>query len=86
MVKISIVHIYLYGMIKRKVGGGNIIQIGEIHPVIKWCVRLPRKYQAEIIKELVEAGLLKKIGRDNYEILPCLHRKPPIDSLGEPLW
>jgi len=83
--KTSIVHIYVYGMIKRKVGGGNLIRIGDIHPIVKWCIRLPRKYQFEFIKELVDTNLLKKISRDNYEILPR-YAKAPTDSLGEPLW
>lgn len=83
--KTSIVHIYVYGMIKRKVCGGNLIRIGEIHPIVKWCIRLPRKYQFDFIKELVDYGLLKRISRDNYEILPR-YSKAPIDSLGKPLW
>lgn len=84
--KTSIVHVYIYGMLKRKVNGGNIIQLGEIHPIIKWCVRLPRKYQKIIINEMIEAGLMKKVGRDNYELHSCLRRKAPLDSLGNPLW
>lgn len=84
--KTSIIHIYLYGMLKREVNGGNLIHISKIHPIIKWAVRLPRKYQFEVIKELVEFGLLKKIGRDNYEILTVRIKTPPIDSLGNPLW
>lgn len=81
----SVVHLYLYGMLKREVGGGNLIHISKIHPVIKWAIRLPRKYQIEIIREMVQCGLLKKLGRDNYEII-TLRCKPLCDSLGEPLW
>ena len=84
--KASIIHIYLYGMIKREANGGNIIHISKIHPVIKWAIRLPRKYQIEVIKELVDCGYLKKIGRDNYEILTVNIKNPPCDSLGDPLW
>ena len=84
--KKSIIHIYLYGMLKREVGNGNLIHISKIHPIIKWAIRLPRKYQYEVIRELVEYGFLKKIGRDNYEILTINMKYPPSDSLGEPLW
>ena len=84
--KCSIIHLYLYGMLKREVGGGNIIHISKIHPIIKWSIRIPRKYQREIIKEMIDYGLLKKIGRDNYEIITVKIKTPPCDSLGEPLW
>lgn len=84
--KSSIVHIYLYGRIKKEVNGGNIIHISRIHPIIKWVVRLPHKYQAEIIKELVYCGFLRRIDRDNYEILTINNIIPPCDSLGDPLW
>ena len=82
----SIVHAYLYGMIKREVKGGNLVHISQIHPIIKWCIRIPRKYQLEVIRELVALGFLKKIGRDNYEISTIKIRKPLCDSLGDPLW
>ena len=65
--------------------GGNIIHISKIHPIIKWVIRLPRKYQVEIIRELVNFGLLKKKDRDNYEII-TQRVKPLYDSLGNPLW
>ena len=81
----SIVHVYLYGLIKREVNGKNSIHISRIHPIIKLAIRLPRKYQTEIIKELVELELLKKIDRDNYELIGRI-KNPPYDSLGEPLW
>jgi len=84
--KSSIIHIYLYGLLKREVNGGNRIHISKIHPIIKWSIRVPRKYQFEVIKELVELGLLKKLDRDNYEIQSVQIKNPPIDSLGEPLW
>lgn len=83
--KYSIVHIYLYGLLKREVCGGNLIHISKIHPIVKWVIRLPRKYQRDIIHELVDCGLLKKIDRDNYEIITCRLRAP-VDSLGSPLW
>jgi hypothetical protein len=90
--KVSIVHIYLYGMLKREGNGSRVIHISRIHPIVKWLVRVPRKYQVDIIKELVELGFLKKVDRDNYEIVSpsrCLsnsYNRPPIDSLGFPLW
>ena len=85
MNKCSLIHIYIYGMLKRKVKGGNIIKISEIMPIIKWCVRMPNRYRRDIIKEMCEFGLLKKLSRDNYEILN-VRNKPMIDSLGHPLW
>jgi hypothetical protein len=81
----SIIHLYLYGMLKREVDGGNLIHISKIHPVIKWAVRLPHKYRVEIIKEMCDFGFLKKVGRDNYELL-CVRIRPLSDSLGDPLW
>jgi hypothetical protein len=81
----SVVHLYLYGVIKREVNGGNLIHISKIHPLIRWTVRLPRRYQKEILHELVEYGFLKKIGRDNYEIL-SIRKKPLCDGMGDPLW
>jgi hypothetical protein len=72
-------------MIKREVAGGNMIHISRIHPIIRWTIRLPRKYQKELLKELIENGFLKKVGRDNYEIL-TIRIKPLCDSLGDPLW
>ena len=84
--KSSIVHVYLYGMLKREVKNGNLIHISQIHPIVKWAIRLPRKYQFEIIQEMVEYGFLKKIGRDNYELNTVRIKHPPCDSLGCPLW
>jgi len=81
----SIIHIYLYGMLKRETGRGTVIHISKIHPIVKWVVRMPRKYQVEVIRELVNLGFLRRIDRDNYELL-TVDYKPPIDSLGEPLW
>lgn len=83
--KYSIIHVYLYGMLKREINGGNRIHISKVHPIIRWAIRVPKKYQIEILNELVECKLLKKIDRDNYEIL-YVKVKPPIDSLGDPLW
>ena len=84
--KNSIIHIYLYGMLRRSSNGSKIIHISKIHPIVKWAIRLPHKYQVEIINELVECGLLKKRGRDNYEFSITDIENPPCDSLGEPLW
>lgn len=81
----SIVHIYLYGMLKREANGSTIIHISRIHPIVKWAIRLPKKYQTEIVKELCDCGLLRKLDRDNYELLSC-NRRAPVDSLGNPLW
>lgn len=73
-------------MIKREVNGGNIIHISKVKPIVKWAVRLPKQYQVEVIKELIDYGFLKKISRDNYEILTSTIKRPPCDSLGDPLW
>jgi len=83
MNKCSLIHIYIYGMLKRK--GGNIIRIREIMPIVKWCVRMPQKYRRDIIKEMCDYGLLKKLSRDNYELLR-IRNKVMTDSLGHPLW
>lgn len=83
--KAPIVHKYLYGLFKREVDGGNIIHISQITPIIKWVVRLPRKYQKETLSDLISLGLMKKKDRDNYELL-AVKCKAPYDSLGSPLW
>jgi hypothetical protein len=82
--KTPIVYIYLYGMIKRKING-NVVKIKEIKSIISWWVRLPKSYLNIILKEMEFYNLLKRLGRDNYEIL-CSEQAPPLDSLGEPLW
>ena len=83
--KSSIIHLYLYGRIKQEAMGSKTIHISKIHPIVKWAVRLPRKYQREVVQELIHCGYLKQLGRDTYEI-PEVKRIPPCDSLGEPLW
>jgi len=83
--KIPITHLIIYGELIRKGKGCRILSVSEIHPIIKWRIRIPRKYQFIIITELIQFGLLKKVGRDNYEILNCPY-KSPVDSLGEPFW
>ena len=83
---ISIIHIYLYGLIKREAGGGNIIHISKVHPIIRWYIRIPRKYQMDILKEIVELGLLRRINSDKLEIMNIYKRIPPTDYMGEPLW
>ena len=85
MTSISLIHIYIYGMLKRKAKGCSVISIGEIMPIVKWCVRIPNRYRRDIINELCEYGLLKKLNRDSYEFLK-IKNKPMIDSLGHPLW
>lgn len=82
---ISIIHFYLYGMLKRKMRGGNIIHISQINPIIRWTIRIPKKYMLDIIDELIECNLIKKLKKDNYEII-TINRNPLRDSLGEPLW
>jgi len=87
MVKQSIMHLYIYGLLKREIKGGNIIHINKIHPIIKWYIRLPRKYHYMILNEMIEVGLVKRLGRDNFELVGCEKLKEaPIDSLGNPLW
>ena len=84
--KLPTIHVYLYGMLKRQTKG-NIVKIENIHPVIKWFIRIPKKYHGEILKDLVKDKLLKKINRDNYMILTRPDILPiPSDHLGEPLW
>lgn len=83
--KVSIVYVYLYGMMKREAGMDNNIHIGKIHILLKWTIRIPKKYHMKIINEMEELGILKKICRDNYKIQK-LRIKPLLDSLGEPLW
>ena len=84
-VKESVLHLYLYGLFKREIGGGNRIHISQIHPIVKWAIRVPRKIQKDFIDELVEVGLLTKVGRDTFELV-TIKRKPLCDSLGNPLW
>ena len=73
-------------MLKRAVGNGNIIHIKQIHPVLKWIIRLPRQYQYDILKEMIELGLLKRLNRDEFELVSIRIKKAPIDYHGEPLW
>jgi hypothetical protein len=85
----SIIHQILYGKLRKynmEIHNGNIINITEIYPITKWTVRIPKKYQYEIVKELVECGFLKKISRDDYEIPPVMLKKPVYDGSGNPLW
>ena len=89
VLKTSIVHVYIYGLIKRELKGRNIAHISTIHPIIRWFLRFPKKCQFDFIEELVECGFLKKKGRDTYEIMTLPNHikcRPPYDSLGEPLW
>jgi len=83
--KYSIIHLYLYGRIKKEANGEKVLKIAKINPIIKWTVRLPHKYQQEVLKELVECGFVKRIKRDDYQILD-IKKSPLCDSLGDPLW
>jgi hypothetical protein len=83
--KVSVLHLYLYGMFRKKIDGGNIIRLREMTPIMKWCMRIPKRYHPEIIKEMIQMNLLKRNNRDHYELLFC-SKKPLIDSLGNPLW
>jgi len=80
--------IYLYGVFKREVDGGNIIHLNKMMPIIKWHHhRLPKRYHLGIIEDMTRLGLLKKISRDNFEIITVPKRiNPPIDGSGNPLW
>jgi len=84
--KPSIIHAYLYGMLRREVGGGKIIRISQINPIVKWVIRVPRKYQYEVINEMIKYNYLKKLDRDTYELSEIKVKIPLYDSLGEPLW
>ena len=81
----SIIRIYIYGLLKRETCGGNYIHISKILPIIKWAIRVPKKYQRELLSEMIRCDLLKRKDRDNYELNTCKF-KSPVDSLGEPLW
>lgn len=85
MDKIPITHLIIYGELRKKGNGSRVVSISEIRPIIKWRVRIPQRYQFMIIEELISFGLMKKLGRDSYELLSC-SRKSPVDSLGEPFW
>jgi len=86
MGKISISHIYVYGMIRKKIKGGAVISISDLYIVVRHIIRLPKKYQFEFIKELVSFKLLKRLSRDSYELKMIDDIKSPYDSLGNPLW
>jgi hypothetical protein len=78
---------YVYCMLKKELKGSNIIHISKIYPIVRWWIRLPRKYNLEIIKEMEEYGLLRKINRDEYEILPISKSQIHLTNyLGDPLW
>ena len=85
--KASVIHIYLCGMLNRR-WGNRIYHINEVKSVIKFYVKLPKHLQNQIINEMIEYNLLKRIDRDNF----CLVmdniniRKPLCDCYGDPLW
>jgi len=87
-----LIYLCIYGRImKRETNGAScIIHISKITPIIKETARIPRRYHLDVLKELVEYGLLRKINRDNYMVLPPCevlpNTEPLYDSLGEPFW
>jgi len=86
MARPSIVHIYLYGLFKREIRGGNIIRINQMHPILKHTIRINKKYHPDIYNEMVSNGLMKRVGRDTFELSSCGKLKAPIDSKLESLW
>lgn len=82
----NIIHIYIYGVLKREFKDKVSITIQDIKKNLKWYIRIPKRYQDEVIKEMVELGLLIKINRDNYVLIPNIKECAPIDSYGTPLW
>lgn len=88
MVKCSIIHLYLYGILKRSVENGNIILLKDIHAMMKWFIKFPKKYHNTILKEMVCLGLLKRRDRETYEIITIINKnyQAPSDGYGEPLW
>ena len=86
--KKPLIYLCIYGRIKKREANGEnacIVHISKISPIIRETARIPRRYHLDVLKELVDYGLLRKINRDNYAVLP-LDTKPLCDSLGEPLW
>lgn len=83
--KYSIIHLYIYGRIKKEAKNSDIITISRINPIIKWVVRIPHKYQKYIVNELIREGFLERINLEEYKIKD-INKAPLYDSLGEPLW
>lgn len=79
-------HRYAYGAFKQAVKNGNQIHISQIHPIVKWHFRVPRKSQMNFIQEMIEFGLIKRVDRDNYEIITCPNLEKVYDSNGDPLF
>ena len=86
--KVPIAYLYVYGMLMKENGkGGNVIHVSKINPIIKWYIRIPKKYHYKFIEDMADFGLLKRLGRDSFELVGSKRfKKAPIDSLGEPLW
>lgn len=61
--KISVIHIYLCGMLYKRLGN-RVYHISEIKPIIKFHVRMPKHLQHQILREMIEFNLLKKIDRE----------------------
>lgn len=83
--KRPILHLYLYGLLKKEYGE-IIISRMQIRGKIGSMTRIPSKYRYRIIQEMVAFGLLKKLNRDSYILIPEVSNKSPIDSLDNPLW
>ena len=74
-------------MLKREAQGHHFIHISKINSIIKWTVRIPKKYHNIILKELVELGLVIKCNKGRFDyIINHVNHKSPSDSLGHPLW
>jgi hypothetical protein len=84
---IPVIHEKIYLTIK-KVSNGNITTWKKVHYSIRLYInfnRFPKNEEITIINELVAFGLLKKMNRKFFEILPC----QPIKRLqfdDNPLW
>ena len=79
------IHEYIYGLIKRAYGK-RVINISELRVTLSKCPRMPRRYNYQVIKELIDMKLLIKIDRDNYAIKEDERLIPLFDKTGTPLW
>jgi hypothetical protein len=91
--KVGKIYLYIYGQLRKECEcnfankGDYIIRISKIHTILKWFVRLPKKYHYIIIKEMEDYGLIKKISQVHFMVIPISKiYRPLTDSLGNPLW